>query len=297
MTATEWSFPLIHSFAVFGILFAIKTRRVTMSTTTSMMFRSASRKARALSERVGRNAVSPHLRSKQLPTAYGTRIMFSTSNNRENGSILSENEHFIHHPHPLPALALDYVDYEESDDDEIGSNSIGETSSIISGGKVDSLAQHAVNSKFLHDVTSRRLGTGTEILAAAAARAGTSRRGPTSTPYPPPSSVETSESGPTRKASGGGGGRHRCPKCGTTVTFRCDFEDNTFYCASCSGWFVANPNTIVGNNISQNKGDGSPYDEFLAKNGSKKVDEPEILMRHVSFCEFLLAFAIFYDRY
>jgi predicted RNA-binding Zn-ribbon protein involved in translation (DUF1610 family) len=249
-----------------------------------MMFRSASRKARALSERVARNAASHQMRSKQLPSASGSRIMFSTMNSGENGSILSENEQFIHHPQPLPAVAYDYSYYDDSYDDEIGSNSIEETSSIISGGK-DSLAQHAVNSNFFHDVTSRRLGT--EILAATSAGAGTSGRGHTSTPYPPPSSVETSKSGPTRKASGGGGGRHRCPKCGTTVTFRCDFEENTFYCASCSGWFVANPNnTILGNNASKNKGDGSPYEEFLAKNGSEKVDEPEMLMRHVSFCEF-----------
>jgi hypothetical protein len=92
-----------------------------------------------------------------------------------------------------------------------------------------------------------------------------------------------------RKAGGGGGGtgRHRCPKCGATVTFRCDFEENTFYCASCSGWFFANPETIQaraagGGNI----GDGSSYEEFLAKNGPKKTStpgtEPEILMQHVS---------------
>jgi len=43
---------------------------------------------------------------------------------------------------------------------------------------------------------------------------------------------------------GGGSGKHKCPKCGMNVTFKhSDFEENTFYCATCSGWFlVANSN-------------------------------------------------------
>jgi hypothetical protein len=115
---------------------------------------------------------------------------------------------------------------------------------------------------------------------------------------PPSSSSSTTGSISFRKASGGSGGggpnngggtgRHRCPKCGTTVTFRCDFEENTFYCASCSGWFVANNDTIM-QSSSNMEGDGSSYEEFLAKNGpSQKATpgnpstEPEILMRHVS---------------
>jgi hypothetical protein len=181
------------------------------------------------------------------------------------------------HAEPLPAVAYAYDDsYDDSCDDETVGDSFRKTSSSMP-------SQNAVNWKFpIHDVTSRRIGSRKIILSAAAGSSG--RGGQTSsTPYPPPSSVENPKSGPTRRASGGGsGGRHRCPKCGTTVTFRCDFEENTFYCASCSGWFVANPNTIVGSESSQNKADGSPYEEFLAKNGSKKVDEPEILMRHVS---------------
>jgi len=38
---------------------------------------------------------------------------------------------------------------------------------------------------------------------------------------------------------GGGRGRYKCPKCGSSVTFKHgDFEANTFYCATCSGWFM-----------------------------------------------------------
>lgn len=48
----------------------------------------------------------------------------------------------------------------------------------------------------------------------------------------------------TMKSTGGGNGRYRCPKCGTFVTFRhINFEENTFYCATCSGWFMVTPST------------------------------------------------------
>ena len=71
--------------------------------------------------------------------------------------------------------------------------------------------------------------------------------GDNTTPYPPPPSAEQRQqeqqggvthlgsnpviyrNGGGGGGSGGGSGRHRCPKCGTTVTFKCDFEDNTFY--------------------------------------------------------------------
>ena len=47
-----------------------------------------------------------------------------------------------------------------------------------------------------------------------------------------------------KRGSGGSGGRYRCPKCGSFVSFRHeDFEENTFYCATCSGWFLVTSNT------------------------------------------------------
>jgi hypothetical protein len=50
---------------------------------------------------------------------------------------------------------------------------------------------------------------------------------------------------------GGGSGRALCPKCGTRVTFQHpEFEENSFYCASCSGWFVINANTAIGKDSS-----------------------------------------------
>jgi hypothetical protein len=90
------------------------------------------------------------------------------------------------------------------------------------------------------------------------------------------------------------------PKCGTHVTFRHgDFDENTFYCAACSGWFTVNPATTISAENNNNNGDtttttssssnGYPnYDAMLEKtvsipprqNESTGVD-PQILMRHV----------------
>ena len=62
----------------------------------------------------------------------------------------------------------------------------------------------------------------------------------TTTPYPPPSN-NGNPLPPSRRASGGGGGggRHRCPKCGTYTIFSHNEFGNSFYCATCSGWFTA----------------------------------------------------------
>jgi hypothetical protein len=96
-----------------------------------------------------------------------------------------------------------------------------------------------------------------------------------------------------RKNGGGGGsggsgtGRHRCPKvrlyiiyiyihwkhdygmidththnlsplyfhqCGTFVTFRHgDFDENTLYCAACSGWFILHPPSSSPTEVSLDK--------------------------------------------
>ena len=79
--------------------------------------------------------------------------------------------------------------------------------------------------------------------------------------------------------SGGGGGRHRCPKCGTSVTFRHgEFEENTFYCATCSGWFLITPNTIEGSN----GGLGSQAD--ATKVTAVETTNPPFVMQDVSSC-------------
>jgi hypothetical protein len=54
------------------------------------------------------------------------------------------------------------------------------------------------------------------------------------------------------------------------VTFRhTDFDENSYYCAACGGWFLAPPPVVAGK------------DEFMSGNGGASKD-PEILMQHVS---------------
>jgi predicted RNA-binding Zn-ribbon protein involved in translation (DUF1610 family) len=248
-----------------------------MSTTTSMMFRSASRRARSLAERVGRDA--SHVRSRQAPLGSGKKVMFSTRDG-DSGGILAESHQFTQHPIPLPAVAYAYYDDDDDYEYDDGSGSISTVEALnIHFGVSNPLSQQDVNSmssSAYHDATFGNTTDANVIFGSSIGN--TAGRGSSSKPY---TTGESTTSTTSRKfARGGGGGRHRCPKCGTTVTFRCDFEENTFYCASCSGWFVANPNTIVSID-SKDKGDGSVYEEFMARNGAKRPEDPKILMRHV----------------
>jgi hypothetical protein len=111
---------------------------------------------------------------------------------------------------------------------------------------------------------------------------------------------------PSGNGGGGGGGkgRHKCPKCGMSITFKHgDFEENTFYCATCSGWFLvkkANEKATTSSNSTESSvaaaasfssTGGSAYDEFKEeKTGNeikpRKVTRQQILMTHVSDYKF-----------
>jgi hypothetical protein len=83
------------------------------------------------------------------------------------------------------------------------------------------------------------------------------------------------------------------------VTFRHgDFDENTFYCAACSGWFTISPSTIpTASGDSEHhvhaEGNGSqhPYDDILDKSvklsrklndSSNKTNDPQVLLlRHL----------------
>ena len=85
---------------------------------------------------------------------------------------------------------------------------------------------------------------------------------------------------------GGGNGKHKCPKCGMSVTFKHgDFEENTFYCATCSGWFLVK-NAEKSDASLNSAFSASTYDEFKEDKGSgskqRKISRPQILMTHVS---------------
>ena len=125
---------------------------------------------------------------------------------------------------------------------------------------------------------------------------------------------------------GGGSGGHRCPKCGAHVTFQSSststssstnnknaLQSNCFYCASCSGWFLIQPNLVDGTyrnecssahskyllsklgkdglrkNVSGSEGGGSGddnNDDILPTTPSKRKigHKNQFVMRHVSFC-------------
>ncbi len=93
--------------------------------------------------------------------------------------------------------------------------------------------------------------------------------------------------------SGGGGKKHKCPKCGALTMFHhSDFEENTFYCASCSGWFLVK-NADKQNNEQQQQQQNSSQsnvtvvseegmDEKSGGAKQRKISRPQILMEHVS---------------
>ena len=97
--------------------------------------------------------------------------------------------------------------------------------------------------------------------------------GASSSPYPPPSRHTKNKSG------GGGGTRHRCPKCGTFVTFRhTDFDENTFYCASCSGWFVVSPSAPRMTAVDR---DDKEMTAFTDKSKHAQTKDPALVMQHI----------------
>jgi len=95
---------------------------------------------------------------------------------------------------------------------------------------------------------------------------------------------KVSGGGPTGGGNGGNG-NHKCPKCGTAVVFKHgDFEANTFYCATCSGWF------LVKNEVDRNENNDveiAKSHDFIGKtyksnDGNDNITQPPILMRNSS---------------
>ena len=176
-------------------------------------------------------------------------------------------------PEPLPAVAFDFWDEEDEVHDLVSSPVVHQN----------------------NGVTRRSYGSNIRVKTWEPIRG--SSAGGRITNTPPPSSSPSGSASfegkslPSRKSAGGGGsdggnGRHRCPKCGTSVTFRHgDFEENTYYCATCSGWFLIDTNATSDGSKHQTGG-GLAYQGFLPKNGSdgapKQPQDPQILMHHVS---------------
>lgn len=76
--------------------------------------------------------------------------------------------------------------------------------------------------------------------------------------------------------TGSGGGRYKCPKCGSNVSFRHkDFSANTFYCATCSGWFLVSPGK---QGQQSNRGGSHDVDEHVKHDERTVIDDPRQLL-------------------
>lgn len=140
--------------------------------------------------------------------------------------------------HPLPALAYDEdICWNHNEDDSyktnVASRNLGLNSLHAMAG-----SEHIYGAPSVTAATRSSRDSPPEQGMMGSTTTSSNNNNNTS-PYPPPSSGRKIGNG-----GGSGGGRHRCPKCGTFVTFRhTDFDENTFYCAACSGWFVVSPST------------------------------------------------------
>ena len=183
-------------------------------------------------------------------------------------------------PQPEVMVAA-YPDHDGTEEDEIFTVMTSDASRVSS----DDVMSRA----FYHTTPSQNFSH--RISNSAGGRIPTSPSSPLSTTTTTTTTTTNEPTARNVKGRGGGGGgsgsgRHRCPKCGTHVTFRHgDFEENTFYCATCSGWFLITPHTIEGKE-SAHSTDGLPESER-----PPKTQDPQILMQHVrralkSVCRF-----------
>lgn len=196
-------------------------------------------------------------RISQTQTA---KLSYDSSNCASSSS--SSYKHVI--PEPLPALAYDY-DYDYDYDCRYDSNdtSYGTNSSLTS--------TTAGNVTFVP-------ATGPSVTSPNEPNYSISRRKLSGGGGPP-------TGGGGGSSGGGGNGKHKCPKCGMSVTFKHgDFEENTFYCATCSGWFLVK-NTVEKGEPQNPALAASTYDEFkedrVASDKQRKIVRPQIVMQHI----------------
>lgn len=223
-----------------------------MSASTVLWLRSAAKKSlTSTTSRLCKTSTSA-----STTPAFASQNFFSTASSYEDQK---------HHAIPEPALALAY-DYYDDDDEHDSSSSFhnkypeipvkgGFGSDVNSRTYVTSVLPSA--NETLHTTTNlqqqNNLGTNSSSFVTT-----------TTTTSASSSSIKSRKS--FSSGGGGGGGRNRCPKCGTHVTFRHgDFEENTFYCATCSGWFLTAPTVGAGDGTSLDTGNVG-----------------DILMQHVS---------------
>mmetsp|Transcript_7115 Transcript_7115/g.16167 ORF Transcript_7115/g.16167 Transcript_7115/m.16167 type:complete len:819 (-) Transcript_7115:118-2574(-) len=177
------------------------------------------------SKRIFHNATrnkSCHLQQLARGSAVAPSIMVHPNNN------LDSRRRIHIQPLPMPAVAYDYDDYECHDD--IGDYE-NDDQQVHQSSHIDILASAAGGSN----------GGGGPVSVGG----GKSNNGNTTR-------FVGSGGGNGGGGGGGGGGPHRCPKCGANVTFQEStttgtananngIQNNCFYCAACSGWFLTQP--------------------------------------------------------
>lgn len=154
---------------------------------------------------------------------------------------------------PLPALAYDYQHPEDDDEPEQ---------------QISSSPQHMIESSLVNNTTSSR-------LRSSSLRGG----GPSVTTMDGRINDHTSHGHPKSGGGGPGGpggpGRHRCPRCESEVVFHSsDFNENSFYCAACSGWFVVQDH-FASSGAGQASGAGPGQ-------SLNKPSRNQILMQHIA---------------
>ena len=154
---------------------------------------------------------------------------------------------------PLPALAYEYQHPEDDDEPEQ---------------QISSSPQHMIESSLVNNTTSSR-------LRSSSLRGG----GPSVTTMDGRINDHTSHGHPKSGGGGPGGpggpGRHRCPRCESEVVFHSsDFNENSFYCAACSGWFVVQDHfASAGAGQASGAGPGQSLN---------KPSRNQILMQHIA---------------
>eukprot|EP00934_Nitzschia_sp_Nitz4_P005168 Nitzschia sp. Nitz4//scaffold9_size221794//94942//97310//NITZ4_001347-RA/size221794-processed-gene-0.326-mRNA-1//-1//CDS//3329561004//5158//frame0 len=190
-----------------------------MITTSTLVLQNASKGSRSLLESAARKNASRLTSLTSSANLASPLVLCSRSYHQYSNDTPSMEQRPQQHAQPQPLPHLDYGYYSNHHDTHKG--------------------QHLLTPLSSGDVSA----------------SGDSSGGGRESASPPHTSVnftplsETTKLGTVRKAGGGGSGRHRCPKCGTTASFRLEHE-NTFYCAKCSGCFVVSPDVVASEDAS-----------------------------------------------
>lgn len=207
------------------------------------------------------NRIRHHQHLKNLGALTSTSCNSITDYNNTSLLVAHGKRSIYIEPHPMPAVAYD--DYEYDNDTNINDNNLKNSSeqnfmtststntiyNVYAGG----LTNNTNNSNGSLGVENDKLSNNLRLI------------------------------GRSTKGGGGGSGGHRCPKCGAHVTFQSStssnssssnknaLQSNCFYCASCSGWFLIQPNLVDGTYRNESSSAHSKYLlSKLGKDGLRK---------------------------